>query len=200
MMLKFTATSLRSTHTSGKTERGPDMMSLACPRCILLGLAAAGSLIIVGCGSTSPTAGSGAPGGGTAIPSAAATAAPGAPATCPSASLVSTAAANTLTGPQVTEPDPSQDTPDLVCEYSTGGATELQVALAPSGTTLRTLTANVSNPTTPVSGLGDSAVSTTSPVAVYIYRSSAPGITVIDQGSLLTVSQVEAIAKAVIAG
>ena len=172
------------------------MMSLACPRCILLGLAAAGSLIIVGCGSTNPTAGSGTPGGGTPIPSAAS----GAPTTCPSASLVSTASGNTLTGPQVTEPNPSQDTPDLVCEYSSGGATELQVALAPSGTTLQTLTANVSNPTTPVSGLGDAAASTTSPVAVYVYRSSAPGITVIDQGTLLTLSQVEAIAKAVIAG
>jgi len=176
------------------------MMSLACPRCISLVLAAAGSLIIVGCGSTNPTAGSGTPGGGTALPSATATGASGAPTTCPSASLVSTASGNTFTGPQVTQPNPSQDTPDLVCEYSTGGATELQVALAPSGTTLQSLTANVSNPTTPVSGLGDAAASTTSPVAVYVYRSSAPGVTVIDQGSLLTVTQVEAIAKAVIAG
>ena len=100
----------------------------------------------------------------------------------------------------MTEPNPSQDTPDLVCEYSSGGATELQVALAPSGTALQTLTANVSNPTTPVSGLGDAAASTTSPVAVYVYRSSAPGITVIDQGTLLTLSEVEAIANAVIAG
>jgi hypothetical protein len=87
-----------------------------------------------------------------------------------------------------------------VSEYSSGGATELQVALAPSGTALQTLTANVSNPTTPVSGLGDAAASTTSPVAVYVYRSSAPGITVIDQGTLLTLSEVEAIANAVIAG
>lgn len=37
-------------------------------------------------------------------------------------------------------------------------------------------------------------------VAVYVYRATAPGVTVIDQGGLLNLTQVEAIARAVIAG
>jgi hypothetical protein len=85
----------------------------------------------------------------------------------------------------------------IVCQYSANGATALLVSLYPSGTSLRTITAIVPATTTPISGLGNSAAYYGT--AVYVANTSSPTFSVIDQTGSLTLSQVEAVARAVLA-
>lgn len=74
------------------------------------------------------------------------------------------------------------------------------MGLYPAGTTLGSLTSVATGTLTPVPGLGSQADSTTTPAsAVYVYRSSG-AFSVVDGSDLLHVSQVVAVAKAILAG
>ncbi|MHB8245903.1 MAG: hypothetical protein ACYDGN_11230 [Acidimicrobiales bacterium] len=115
-------------------------------------------------------------------------------ATCPSASSLSAAAGATYTGFAITPGTPA------VCDYDAGDNLALVVSLYPAGTSLKILTANVSNSTAPASGLGGSAaIATSPPAAVFVARTSAPSFTVTDETFQFTADQMIALAKAVIA-
>lgn len=159
---------------------------------------ATGIVTLVGCGGSSPSASVGQPTtAATAATTAVGTAAAGTAATCPTAAAVSTAAGVTYASLQVSPP--SSGFPQTVCNYS-GTNEALTVGLYPGGTTLSSLTSVATGTLTSVSGLGSQADSTTTPAsAVYVYRSSG-AFSVVDGSDLLHVSQVEAVAKVVLAG
>jgi len=165
-------------------------------------LLAAGIVTLAGCGGSAPSA-SVAPRAAGLTP--AATAGAGGPAatagataaTCPTAAAVSAAAGVTYASLQVSPP--SSGFPQTVCNYS-GTNEALTVGLYPAGTTLSSLTSVATGTLTSVSGLGSQADSTTTPAsAVYVFRSSG-AFSVVDGSDLLHVSQVEAVAKVVLAG
>jgi hypothetical protein len=163
---------------------------------------ATGVLALAGCGGggsstaagvTQPAARTTTTAAASAAPSAAAASA----ATCPTAAQVSTAAGVTYTALQVTPP--SSGFPQTACNYS-GNNEALTVGLYPAGTTLASLTSVATGTLTAVPGLGSQADSTTTPdSAVYVYRSSG-ACSVVDGSDSLKVSQVEAVAKVIVAG
>jgi hypothetical protein len=157
---------------------------------------AMGIFVLVGCSSNSSTpAASNQPASSTATAAAASAAADAV--TCPSAAAVSSAAGVTYAKLEVTPP--SSGFPQTSCAYS-GTNRALEVGLYPAGTTLSSLTSVATGTLTPVQGLGSQADSTTTPgSAVYVYRSSR-AYSVVDQANSLSVSQVEAVAKVVLAG
>jgi hypothetical protein len=163
---------------------------------------AMGIVVLVGCSSSSSTpAASNQPASSTATAAAStATAAPSAAAdavTCPTAAAVSSAAGVTYAKLEVTPP--SSGFPQTSCAYSAANQA-LEVGLYPAGTTLSSLTSVATGTLTQVQGLGSQADSTTTPdSAVYVYRSSG-AYSVVDQANSLSVSQVEAVAKIVLAG
>ena len=114
---------------------------------------------------------------------------------CPSATALSSAGGTTYSTP-VSQPGANAGV--VVCQYSSGGQIALLISLYPSGTSLREISANVPVATTPISGLGNSA--SHYGTEVYVARSSAPSFSVIDQTGSLTLAQVEAEAKVVLAG
>jgi len=94
---------------------------------------------------------------------------------------------------------PSSGFPQTVCSYS-GSNEALTVGLYPAGTTLQSLTSVATGTLTPVPGLGSQADSTKTPAsAVYVARSSG-AFSVVDGSDLLSVAQVEAVAKVILAG
>jgi hypothetical protein len=153
---------------------------------------ATGIFVLAGCsGSSSAPAASNQPASSTATAVAAPAAA------CPTAAAVSSAARVTYAKLQVTPP--SSGFPETSCAYS-GTNQALEVGLYPAGTTLSSLTSVATGTLTPVQDLGSQADSTTTPgSAVYVYRSSG-AYSVVDQANSLSVSQVEAVAKVVLAG
>jgi hypothetical protein len=162
-------------------------------------LLAAGIVTLAGCGGSAPSASVAQPAAGmtTAAAAAAAATAGAAAATCPTAAAVSAAAGVTYTSLQVSPP--SSGFPQTVCSYS-GTNEALTVGLYPAGTTLSSLTSVATGTLTSVSGLGSQADSTTTPAsAVYVFRSSG-AFSVVDGSDLLHVSQVEAVARVVLAG
>ena len=164
---------------------------------------ATGVLALAGCGGggsstaagvTQPAARTTTTASASAAPSAAAASA----ATCPTAAQVSTAAGVTYTALQVAPP--SSGFPQTACNYSGGNNEALTVGLYPAGTTLASLTSVATGTLTAVPGLGSQADSTTTPdSAVYVYRSSG-ACSVVDGSDSLKVSQVEAVAKVIVAG
>jgi hypothetical protein len=151
-----------------------------------------GIVVLAACSSDSSTAAT-----SSQPASSATTAAAASVVTCPSAATVSTAAGVTYAKLQVTAP--SAGFPQTSCAYS-GTNQALEVGLYPAGTTLGSLTSVATGTLTPVPGLGSQADSTTTPdSAVYVYRSSGT-YSVVDQSSSLSVSQVEAVAKAILGG
>jgi len=170
-------------------------------------LLAAGIVTLAGCGGSAPSASVAQPAAGMTTAATAATAAAAAAAaaatagataaTCPTAAAVSAAAGVTYASLQVSPP--SSGFPQTVCNYS-GTNEALTVGLYPAGTTLSSLTSVATGTLTSVSGLGSQADSTTTPAsAVYVFRSSG-AFSVVDGSDLLHVSQVEAVAKVVLAG
>jgi hypothetical protein len=162
---------------------------------------AAGILTLAGCGSSS-SGSTGASGATTAAtePAAGSTATAagtaGGAATCPTYEAVSAAAGVSYSALQVEPPSPGF--PQTQCNYS-GDNTDVTIGLYPAGTTLSSLTSIATGTLTAVSGLGSQADSTTTPnVGVYVYT-PAGAFNVIDGSSELTVSEVEAIAKVVLA-
>jgi hypothetical protein len=157
---------------------------------------ATGIFVLAGCsGSSSAPAASNQPASSTATAVAAPAAANAA--ACPTAAAVSSAARVTYAKLQVTPP--SSGFPETSCAYS-GTNQALEVGLYPAGTTLSSLTSVATGTLTPVQDLGSQADSTTTPgSAVYVYRSSG-AYSVVDQANSLSVSQVEAVAKVVLAG
>jgi hypothetical protein len=115
--------------------------------------------------------------------------------TCPAAAGLGTAGGTTYTGPQS---QPGGNPGTVVCQYSSNGSVALLVSLYPTGTSLQTITANVPAATTALAGLGTAAAAYGT--EVYVARSSAPSFSVIDQTGSLTLSQVEAEARVVLAG
>ena len=162
-------------------------------RLIVTATLAVGAVTLAACssGGSGSTATTAPPG------TSATTAAPAAgSATCPSASSLSAAAGATYTGPQ----SQAGYSPGVtVCSYSVSSNVALLVSLYPAGTSLQTLTANLSNPTTPASGLGGSAATATNPPSVFVARTGAPSFSAIDQTGQLTTTQLIALGKAVIA-
>jgi hypothetical protein len=160
---------------------------------------AAGILALAGCGGSATSAGAAQPTSAAAQPTSGTTtaAAAAAAATCPTAAAVSAAAGVTYTTLQAQPP--SSDYPQTACSYS-GTNEALTVGLYPAGTTLISLTSLATGTLTPVPGLGSQADSTTTPAsAVYVYRASG-AFSVVDGSDLLKVSQVEAVAKVILAG
>ena len=158
-----------------------------------------GIVVLAGCSSSSsaPAASSQPASSPTAAAAATASAAAADAVSCPSAAAVSAAAGVTYAKLQVTPP--SSGFPQTGCAYS-GTNQALEVGLYPAGTTLSSLTSVATGTLTPLPGLGSQADSTETPgSAVYVYRSSG-AYSVVDQASSLTVSQVEAVAKVVLAG
>ena len=173
-------------------------------RLIVTAILAVGAVTLAACssggsGSSATTAAPAAGSATTAAPAAgsATTAATAAgSATCPSASSLSAAAGSTYTGPQS---QPGYSPGVTACSYSVGSNVALLVSLYPAGTSLKILTANLSNPTTPAPGLGDSAATSTVPPSVFVARTGAPSFSAIDQTGQLTTTQLLALGKAVIA-
>jgi len=158
---------------------------------------ATGIFVLAGCSSSSSSspAASNQPASSTASAAAASAAADAA--TCPSAAAVSSAAGVTYAKLETTPP--SSGFPQTSCAYS-GTSQALEIGLYPAGTTLSSLTSVATGTLAPVQGLGSQADSTTTPgSAVYVYRSSG-AYSVVDQANSLSVSQVEAVAKVVLAG
>ena len=115
--------------------------------------------------------------------------------TCPTTALLSTASGTTYTDLQSM---PGAEKGWTVCQYNADGSIALLVSLYPSGTSLKSITANV--PVTPkkLSGIGNAAAHYGN--EVYVSQKSAPSFSVIDQSGDLTLTQVEAEAKAIVAG
>lgn len=166
---------------------------------------ATGVLALAGCGGGGSSTAAGVTQSAARTTTTAAASASAAPsagaasaATCPTAAQVSTAAGVTYTALQVAPP--SSGFPQTACNYSGGNNEALTVGLYPAGTTLASLTSVATGTLTAVPGLGSQADSTTTPdSAVYVYRSSG-ACSVVDGSDSLKVSQVEAVAKVIVAG
>jgi hypothetical protein len=161
---------------------------------------AAGFLALAGCSGSSASSTAAGSSTAVAVPPASGTptaAAAAVAVTCPTAAAVSAATGVTYTALQVSRP--SAGFPQTACSYS-GTNEALTVGLYPAGTTLLSLTSVATGTLTPVPGLGSQADSTTTPAsAVYVYRSSGT-FSVVDGSESLKVSQVEAVAKVILAG
>jgi hypothetical protein len=116
-------------------------------------------------------------------------------ASCPAATLVDTAAGTTYSGP-TTQPAAEKDW--VVCEYSAQGEIALMVSLYTKDDPLRTVSANAAATPKKVSGIGNAA--SHYGTIVFVQRDSAPSFSVIDESGNLTLSQTEAVAKAIVAG
>jgi hypothetical protein len=114
---------------------------------------------------------------------------------CPSAASLNTAAGTTYTGPTT---EKAYEKSWVVCDYSAQGEVALTVSMYTKDFPLREVSANAAGPTTKVSGIGNAA--SYSNTIVFVQRDSAPSFSVIDQSGDLTLSQTEAMAKAIVAG
>jgi hypothetical protein len=116
-------------------------------------------------------------------------------ASCPSAAALGTAAGTTYTGP-TTEQAAEKDW--VICDYSAQGEVSLMVSLYTTGDSLRSISSNAAAAPKKLSGIGNGA--SHEGTIVWVQRNSAPSFSVIDQSGNLTLSQTEAVAKAIVAG
>jgi hypothetical protein len=115
-------------------------------------------------------------------------------AACPSPSILSTPAGVTYASPtteQAGEPG------WIVCDYTSQGEISLTVSLYDQGESLRTISSTAAATPVKVSGIGNAA--SHFGTIVYVQRNSARSFSVIDDSGNLTLSQTEAIAKAIAA-
>jgi hypothetical protein len=115
-------------------------------------------------------------------------------ASCPSAATLSTAAGTTYASPTTEQ---AAEKGWVVCDYSVQGEIALTVSLYATGDSLRLISSNASATPKKLSGIGNAA--SHEGTIVWVQRNSAPSFSVIDQSGNLTLSQTEAIAKAIVA-
>jgi hypothetical protein len=116
-------------------------------------------------------------------------------ASCPSASIVSTAASTTYTGPTT---EKAAEKGWVICDYSAQREIAVMVSLYTTNDSLRSISSNAAATPKRVSGIGNAA--SHEGTIVWVQRDSAPSFSVIDESGDLTLSQTEAIAKAIVAG
>jgi hypothetical protein len=116
-------------------------------------------------------------------------------ASCPSAAAVGTAASTTYTGPTTEQ---AAEKGWVICDYSAQGEVAVMVSLYTTNDSLRSISSNASAAPTKVAGIGNGA--SHEGTIVWVQRKSAPSFSVIDESGNLTLSQTEAIAKAIVAG
>jgi hypothetical protein len=116
-------------------------------------------------------------------------------ASCPSASSVSTAASTTYTGPTT---EKAAEPGWVICDYSAQGEDAVMVSLYTTDDSLRSISSNAAAAPKKLSGIGNAA--SHEGTIVWVQRNSAPSFSVIDESGDLTLSQTEAIAKAIVAG
>jgi hypothetical protein len=116
-------------------------------------------------------------------------------ASCPSAATLSPAASTTYTGPTT---EKAAEKGWVVCDYSVKGEISLEVSLYTTNDSLRSISSNAAATPKKISGIGNAA--SHEGTIVWVQRHSAPSFSVIDQSGNLTLSQTEAIAKAIVAG
>ena len=116
-------------------------------------------------------------------------------ASCPAAAALGTAASTTYTGPTT---EKAAEKGWVICNYSAQGQVAVMVSLYTTDDSLRSISSNASATPTKVSGIGNAA--SHEGTIVWVQRKSAPSFSVIDESGDLTLSQTEAIAKAIVAG
>jgi len=116
-------------------------------------------------------------------------------ASCPSATVLGTAASTTYTGPTT---EAAAEKGWVICNYSVQGEISLMVSLYTTNDSLRSISSNAAATPKKISGIGNGA--SHEGTIVWVQRKSAPSFSVIDQSGELTLSQTEAIAKAIVAG
>jgi hypothetical protein len=114
-------------------------------------------------------------------------------ASCPSASVLGPAASTTYTGPTT---EKAAEKGWVVCDYSAQGEVALMVSLYTTDDSLRTISSNAAATPKKLSGIGNAA--SHEGTIVWVQRDSAPSFSVIDQSGDLTLTQTEAIAKAIV--
>jgi hypothetical protein len=116
-------------------------------------------------------------------------------AACPSASTLSTAASTTYTGPTT---EKAAEKGWVICDYSAQGEEAVMVSLYTTDDSLRSISSNAATAPKKVPGIGNAA--SHEGTIVWVQRDSAPSFSVIDESGNLTLSQTEAIAKAIVTG
>ena len=116
-------------------------------------------------------------------------------ASCPSAAALDSAAGTTYTGPTT---EAAAEKGWVICNYSAQGEISLMVSLYTTDDSLRSISSNASAAPKKISGIGNGA--SHEGTIVWVQRDSAPSFSVIDQSGNLSLSQTEAIAKAIVAG
>jgi hypothetical protein len=116
-------------------------------------------------------------------------------ASCPSAATIGNAAGTTYTGPTTEQ---AAEKGWVICDYNAQGENAVMLSLYGKGDSLRLISANASATPKKLSGIGNAA--SHEGTIVWVQRNSAPSFSVIDESGNLTLSQTEAIAKAIVAG
>ena len=116
-------------------------------------------------------------------------------ASCPPEAVLSAAASTTYASPTTEQ---AAEKGWVVCDYSVQGEIALTVSLYATGDSLRLISSNASATPKKLSGIGNAA--SHEGTIVWVQRNSAPSFSVIDQSGDLTLSQTEAMAKAIVAG
>ena len=116
-------------------------------------------------------------------------------ASCPSAAVVGTAAGTTYTGPTTEQ---AAEKGWVICDYNAQGENAVMVSLYTTNDSLRSISSNASAAPTKLSGIGNAA--SHEGTIVWVQRKSAPSFSVIDESGNLSLSQTEAVAKAIVAG
>jgi hypothetical protein len=116
-------------------------------------------------------------------------------ASCPSAAALGTAAGTPYTGPTT---EAAAEKGWVVCDYTHQGEISLTVSLYTTGDSLRSISSNAAATPKKLSRIGDGA--SHEGTIVWVQRNDAPSFSVIDQSGTLTLSQTEAVAKAIVAG
>jgi hypothetical protein len=116
-------------------------------------------------------------------------------AACPPAVAVGTAAGTTYTGPTTEQ---AAEKGWVVCDYDAQGEDALMVSLYTTDDSLRSISSNAAAAPKKISGIGNAA--SHEGTIVWVQRDSAPSFSVIDESGNLTLTQTEAVAKAIVAG
>jgi hypothetical protein len=116
-------------------------------------------------------------------------------ASCPAAATLGTAAGTAYTGPTT---EAAAEKGWVICNYNAQGEISLMVSLYTTDDSLRSISSNAAAAPKKISGIGNGA--SHEGTIVWVQRDSAPSFSVIDQSGNLTLSQTEAIAKAIVAG
>lgn len=115
-------------------------------------------------------------------------------ASCPTAATLNAAAKTTYSSPTSQK---GAEKGWLVCSFRRNGEISLLVSLYTTDDSLRSISSNAPVATKKLSGIGNAASHYGS--IVYVQRNSAPSFSVIDQSGDLDLSQIEAMAKAIVA-